>query len=77
MSFGDFKVDGKIPGLLSEEVRITFTVCNNWLNHAQLVSYTHSFWYLEFKVKDLKIAASTRASWRSGLFLWTFHLSKE
>jgi hypothetical protein len=74
-TYGDFKAGGKIPGLLSEEVKVSFTVCINWLNYARLVSYTHSFWYLE--VKDLKLSASTRASWHSGLFLWTFPLSKE
>jgi hypothetical protein len=69
IGYGDFKADGKIPGLLSEEVRVSFTVCNNWLNHARLVSYTHSFWYLEFKVKNLRITALMRSSCRSNLFL--------
>jgi hypothetical protein len=77
IGYGDFKADGKIPGFISEEIRVSFTVCNNWLNHARLVSYTHSFWYLEFKSKDFRITAATRSSCCSGLFLWTFPLSKE
>jgi hypothetical protein len=48
IGYGDFKADRKIPGHISEEVGISFTVCNDLLNHARLVSYTHSFWYLEF-----------------------------
>jgi hypothetical protein len=29
IGYGDFKTDGKIPGFVSEEVRVSFIVCNN------------------------------------------------
>jgi hypothetical protein len=29
IGYSDFKADGKIPGLMSDEVRVLFTVCNN------------------------------------------------
>jgi hypothetical protein len=74
-NYGVFKTDRYNSSLLSEEIKISFIVCSNWLNHARLVSYTHRFWYLEFKGKDFKIFASMRAFWHSCLFLWTFLLS--
>jgi hypothetical protein len=34
IGYGDFKADRKVPGFISEEIRVSFTVCNNWMNHS-------------------------------------------
>jgi hypothetical protein len=36
VGYENFKAHGKIPGFVEEEVRVSFTVCNYWLNHAHL-----------------------------------------